>query len=156
MAISILPQLKPTPEKIKKFLRMILPQDLEKSYPTRLDKFATSISDSIRRAGILRVTPDGNPVGSGILGNQYPLNIYFAYGIRNSFGLDWNTVTGNLWDTEYGPHYGDEINLVEPGFNSITFFIANPMTNPMTPPDPTENNVGELLSILNLHKSWTY
>ncbi len=23
-----------------------------------------------------------------------------------------------LWDTENGPDYGDEINLVEPGFNS--------------------------------------
>lgn len=27
-------------------------------------------------------------------------------------------MTGNLWDTENGPEYGDEINLVEPGFNS--------------------------------------
>jgi glucose/arabinose dehydrogenase len=70
------------------------------------------------RAGILRVTPHGNPVGSGILGNQYPLNMYFAYGVRNSFGLDWDPLTGNLWDTENGPHYGDEINLVGQGFNS--------------------------------------
>jgi aldose sugar dehydrogenase len=27
-------------------------------------------------------------------------------------------VTGKLWDTENGPAFGDEINLVEPGFNS--------------------------------------
>ena len=27
-------------------------------------------------------------------------------------------VTGSLWDTENGPHYGDEINLVQAGFNS--------------------------------------
>ena len=27
-------------------------------------------------------------------------------------------MTGNLWDTENGPDCGDEINLVEPGFNS--------------------------------------
>jgi glucose/arabinose dehydrogenase len=27
-------------------------------------------------------------------------------------------VTGNLWDTEVANHFGDEINLVEPGFNS--------------------------------------
>ena len=27
-------------------------------------------------------------------------------------------MTGVLWDTEDGPQYGDEINLVEPGFNS--------------------------------------
>ena len=70
------------------------------------------------RSGILRVTPNGKPVGSGILGNEYPLNIYFAYGIRNSFGMDWDRLTGYLWDTENGPHYGDEINLVKPGFNS--------------------------------------
>lgn len=70
------------------------------------------------RSGILRVTPEGMPVGNGILGSKYPLNIYFAYGIRNSFGMDWDHLTGNLWDTENGPHFGDEINLVEPGFNS--------------------------------------
>ena len=46
------------------------------------------------------------------------MNLYYAYGIRNSFGIDFDPVTGNLWDTENGPDYGDEINLVEPGFNS--------------------------------------
>jgi aldose sugar dehydrogenase len=70
------------------------------------------------RSGILRVTQDGKPIGNGIIGNDFPLNLYFAYGIRNSFGIDWDPMTGNLWDTENGPHYGDEINLVEPGFNS--------------------------------------
>src|SRR5215216_1672568 len=70
-------------------------------------------------SGILRVTQDGKPVGSsGILGDSYPLNLYYAYGIRNSFGFDFDPVTGNIWDTENGPGYGDEINLVEPGFNS--------------------------------------
>ena len=42
--------------------------------------------------------------------------MYYAYGIRNSFGLTFDPVTGNLWDTENGGF--DEINLVEPGFNS--------------------------------------
>jgi glucose/arabinose dehydrogenase len=46
------------------------------------------------------------------------LNKYYAYGIRNSFGIDFDPVTGKLWDTENGPGFGDEINLVEPGFNS--------------------------------------
>jgi glucose/arabinose dehydrogenase len=32
--------------------------------------------------------------------------------------MDFDPVTGNLWDTENGPSYGDEINLVKPGFNS--------------------------------------
>ena len=70
------------------------------------------------RAGILRVTQDGEPVGQGLLGNDYPLSVYYAYGIKNSFGIGFDPVTGNLWDTENGPQFGDEINLVEPGFNS--------------------------------------
>jgi aldose sugar dehydrogenase len=74
------------------------------------------------RAGILRLTQNGYPVlhpnGTGILGNKYPLNAYYAYGIRNSFGIDFDPVTGKLWDTENGPQFGDEINMVEPGFNS--------------------------------------
>jgi aldose sugar dehydrogenase len=32
--------------------------------------------------------------------------------------MDFDPLTGNLWDTENGPEYGDEVNLVEPGFNS--------------------------------------
>jgi glucose/arabinose dehydrogenase len=71
------------------------------------------------RAGILRVTQDGNAVpNGGILGDTVPLSLYYAYGIRNSFGMDFDPETNNLWDTENGPNYGDEINLVEPGFNS--------------------------------------
>jgi len=68
--------------------------------------------------GVLRITQDGMPVGRGMLGDTYPLNRYYAYGIRNSFGMDFDPVTGNLWDTENGDHCCDEINLVEPGFNS--------------------------------------
>ena len=48
-------------------------------------------------SGILRITQDGKPVVSsvsggdgGILGNTYPLNLYYAYGIRNSFGMDFD------------------------------------------------------------------
>jgi aldose sugar dehydrogenase len=69
-------------------------------------------------SGIIRVTQEGKPVPNSPLGNTYPLSLYFAYGIRNSFGMDFDPVTGKLWDTENGPNYGDEINLVEPGFNS--------------------------------------
>jgi len=70
------------------------------------------------RSGILRITQDGDPVGKGILGDSMPLRLYYAYGIRNSFGLDFDPITGTLWDTENGPQEGDEINLVYPGFNS--------------------------------------
>ena len=71
------------------------------------------------RGGILRVTLDGEPVSSsGIIGDETPLNLYYAYGVRNSFGINFDPITGNLWDTENGPGESDEINLVEPGFNS--------------------------------------
>ena len=52
------------------------------------------------------------------MGKKYPLNLYYAYGIRNGYGLDFDPVSGKLWDTENGPEYGDEINLVNPGFDS--------------------------------------
>jgi len=61
--------------------------------------------------GILRVTQDGKTVGSGIIGSSDPLNKYLAYGVRNSFGLDFDPVTKKLWDTENGPSSNDEINL---------------------------------------------
>jgi len=69
-------------------------------------------------SAIYRITQDGKIVSPTILGDKDPLNKYYAYGIRNSFGLDFDPVTGNLWDTENGPNFGDEINLVKPGFNS--------------------------------------
>jgi glucose/arabinose dehydrogenase len=70
--------------------------------------------------GVLRVTQDGQPVSNAPLGQgtTSPLNLYYAYGIRNSFGIDFDPASGKLWDTENGPTFGDEINLVEPGFNS--------------------------------------
>jgi len=69
--------------------------------------------------GVLRITKDGKPVlGNIIVGDEDPLNLYYAIGIRNSFGIDFDPVTGILWDTENGPAAGDEINMIEPGFNS--------------------------------------
>ncbi len=70
------------------------------------------------RAGILRLTQEGKPIGNGLLGDKYPLNLYYAYGVKNSFGIGIDPTTGTVWDTENGPIEGDEINLVNPGFNS--------------------------------------
>jgi aldose sugar dehydrogenase len=53
--------------------------------------------------------------------NNTKLNLakyYSAYGIRNSFGMDINSITGKLWNTENGEYSYDEISLVQPGFNS--------------------------------------
>jgi glucose/arabinose dehydrogenase len=69
-------------------------------------------------SGILRMTQDGHISGENILGDDGVSRKYYAYGIRNSFGMDFDPLTGKLWNTENGPSYGDEINIVEPGFNS--------------------------------------
>jgi len=59
--------------------------------------------------GVLRITQDGGLVDpdNPIFGEGLPLNIYYAMGIRNSFGMDFDPLTGNLWDTENGPAAGD-------------------------------------------------
>jgi glucose/arabinose dehydrogenase len=67
--------------------------------------------------GILRFGLDGQPINEGILGKKYPLNLYYAYGIRNSFGMAFDPLTGKLWTTDNSHETGDEINKLEPGFN---------------------------------------
>ena len=72
------------------------------------------------RGGVLRLTVDGTPVldnDSFSLGDSGLLNFYYGYGIRNSFGIGFDPVTGILWETENGSNYGDEINVILPGFN---------------------------------------
>jgi aldose sugar dehydrogenase len=86
-----------------------------------LNSESSNIIDGVQpagRGGIIRMTPNGDPVSEGIIGKGDPLDRYYAYGIRNSFGIDFDPLTGNLWDSENGPGFGDEINLVVPGFNS--------------------------------------
>ncbi|HEX6028079.1 MAG TPA: PQQ-dependent sugar dehydrogenase, partial [Nitrososphaeraceae archaeon] len=69
--------------------------------------------------------PTDNPfIGSG----TEVLNKYYAYGVRNSFGMDFDPLTGNLWDTENGPASYDEINMVRPGFNSGWQTIMGPIS----------------------------
>jgi glucose/arabinose dehydrogenase len=68
--------------------------------------------------------PDNPFTGSGI----DALSKYYAYGIRNSFGIAFDPLTGNLWDTENGPASYDEINLVRPGFNSGWQTVMGPIS----------------------------
>jgi aldose sugar dehydrogenase len=67
------------------------------------------------------------------------LRRYYAYGIRNSFGMDFDPVTGKLWITENGPDSYDEINIVEPGFNSGWHKVIGPISR-------TNVTAGELIS----------
>ena len=70
-------------------------------------------------SGVFRITQEGGVAEiQGVISEEIPLNLYYGYGIRQSFGMEFDPVTGNLWDTENGPDQYDELNLVEPGFNS--------------------------------------
>jgi glucose/arabinose dehydrogenase len=80
---------------------------------------------------ILRVNPvDGSPSTGNPLSSDPsdPLSKYYAYGIRNSFGIDFDPVTETLWDAENGEDVFDEINLVQPGFNSGWKQVMGPLT----------------------------
>jgi aldose sugar dehydrogenase len=68
-------------------------------------------------SGILRVGKNGE-VPEPIIGTGAIAKYYFAYGMRSSYGMDFDPMTGVLWDTENGAPFVDEINLVNAGFNS--------------------------------------
>src|SRR4029079_10309608 len=79
---------------------------------------------------IFRVNPsDGSAASNNpfIKESSVLMHKYYAYGIRNSFGITFDPLTGNLWDTENGVNQYDEINLVKPGFNSGWKPIVGPI-----------------------------
>jgi len=77
---------------------------------------------------IFRINDDGSaPSDNPFFGQGGNLAKYYAYGIRNSFGVTFDPLTDKLWDTENGPNNYDEINLVEPGFNSGWNRIMGPV-----------------------------
>jgi glucose/arabinose dehydrogenase len=67
---------------------------------------------------VYRINQRGEAVNDSPFSNSPHLSKYYAYGMRNSFGIDFDPISGNLWDTENGVDNFDEINLVQPGFNS--------------------------------------
>ena len=67
---------------------------------------------------ILRITTDGKPVPGNPFENQADAKPeIYSYGHRNVQGLAFHPVTGDLWNNEFGPKGGDELNLVKPGAN---------------------------------------
>ena len=79
---------------------------------------------------ILRVDREtGAAVAEGYLfyNNDEKLARYYAYGIRNSFGMDFDPVSSRLWMTENGQDQYDEINVVNPGFNSGWHKVTGPI-----------------------------
>ncbi len=80
---------------------------------------------------IFRVSPlDGSPAKNNPFATNeiVAMHKYYAYGIRNSFGIAIDPVTGNLWETENGENTYDEINLVKSGFNSGWKIVMGPMS----------------------------
>jgi aldose sugar dehydrogenase len=70
------------------------------------------------RGKILRLNDDGTaPSDNPFVGKEgYRPEIY-SMGHRNSLGLAFHPVTGELWNSEYGPNGGDEVNIIKPGAN---------------------------------------
>lgn len=65
---------------------------------------------------IFKITKDGKPApGNPFLENKDAMPEIYAYGIRNAQGLDIHPVTGELWENEFGPRGGDELNIIKPG-----------------------------------------
>lgn len=67
---------------------------------------------------VLRITTDGKPAnGNPFAGKSNTRPEIYSYGHRNVQGLAWHPQTGDLWEGEFGPRGGDEINLIHPGKN---------------------------------------
>ena len=111
----------------------------------RDDRLYTVIGDAERRGKLQNVATGADPDDTGSIfrtdgfghsptdnpfhdpqAPEAPLGRVFAYGVRNSFGLAIDPVTGDLWDTENGPESMDEINRVLPGGNSGWVDIMGP------------------------------
>jgi glucose/arabinose dehydrogenase len=104
---------------------------------SRDDQFGGPQPDNAHLTGvILRLNGDGstpadNPffgVGHQI-GGEVGANIQkvFAYGLRNSFGMAFDPLSGQLWTEENGDDSFTEINRVEAGFNGGWVQIDGPV-----------------------------
>jgi glucose/arabinose dehydrogenase len=77
---------------------------------------------------IVRITKEGKPAaGNPFLNEANARPEIYSYGHRNVQGLAFHPETGELWENEFGPRGGDELNIVKPGKNygwpTITYGI---------------------------------
>ncbi|HZV70670.1 MAG TPA: PQQ-dependent sugar dehydrogenase [Saprospiraceae bacterium] len=67
---------------------------------------------------IIRITTDGKPAaGNPFTGNANASPAIYSYGHRNVQGIAFHPATGDLWEAEFGPRGGDELNLIVAGKN---------------------------------------
>lgn len=65
---------------------------------------------------IFKMTKDGEAApGNPFTGQEGVHPQIYAYGIRNAQGLDFHPETAVLWENEFGPLGGDELNIIEKG-----------------------------------------
>jgi glucose/arabinose dehydrogenase len=76
---------------------------------------------------VFRVQDDGTPPADNpfyAMGGA--MQFVYGYGVRNSFGIEFDPVSGVLWETENGTTVYDEVNRFQPGFNSGFVEILGP------------------------------
>jgi len=86
----------------------------------RSDKVTRPQAQSLQSANgkIIRITAEGKPAaGNPFLNNSNARPEIYSYGHRNVQGLAFHPQTGDLWENEFGPRGGDELNLIQPGKN---------------------------------------
>lgn len=67
---------------------------------------------------VIRLTKEGKPApGNPFENNSDARPEIYSYGHRNVQGLAFHPVSGDLWENEFGPRGGDELNRIEPGKN---------------------------------------
>jgi len=67
---------------------------------------------------VLHITTDGKPAaGNPFSNNANARPEIYTYGHRNVQGLAFHPETGDLWENEFGPRGGDEVNLLQAGKN---------------------------------------
>ena len=67
---------------------------------------------------VIRITPDGKPApGNPFEHDPKARPELYSYGHRNVQSLAINPLTGDLWEAEFGPRGGDELNRIQPGKN---------------------------------------
>lgn len=67
---------------------------------------------------IIHITKNGKPVADNpFIGKPNARPEIYALGFRNPDGLAINPATGGLWEAEFGPRGGDELNLIKAGGN---------------------------------------
>jgi glucose/arabinose dehydrogenase len=81
-------------------------------------KFTPAQDLSSHLGKIVRINPDGSPPGDNpFVGREDALPEIWSYGHRNVQGAAIHPETGVLWENEFGPMGGDEINIPEAGRN---------------------------------------